>query len=58
MAQSARPGNPEVENENMRPRPGGGPPRPATEPPGAERETGEAKTGVDPGSGESEPRNP
>jgi hypothetical protein len=50
------PGNREVENNNLRPSPGGGPPRPATEPPGAEAETRKAPTRSDPGSGESTPR--
>lgn len=46
-----RPDNREVENENLRPDRDGGPPRPATEPKGAERsQQGDTKT--DPGSGE------
>lgn len=53
-----RPPNREVENENLRARPGGGPPRPATEPPGNEEEMKTAKTRTDPGSGESEPQSP
>jgi hypothetical protein len=48
-----RPSNREVENENQRPAPEGGPPRPATEPHGAEDSTQSPKTRSDPGSGES-----
>lgn len=41
------------ENENQRkPSEPGRPPRPATEPPGAEKSTRKAPTEVDPGSGE------
>jgi hypothetical protein len=39
----------ERENDNLRP---GRPPRPATEPPGAEDSTRNSKTLTDPGSGE------
>lgn len=46
-----RPSNREVENENQRPARSGKPPRPATEPRGAE--TSSPKTRTDPGSGEA-----
>ena len=48
-----RPSNREVENENQRPAPGGKPPRPATEPRGAEGSSDSPKTRTDPGSGEA-----
>jgi len=48
-----RPSNREVENENQRPAQGGKPPRPATEPPGAEGSSDSPKTRTDPGSGEA-----
>jgi hypothetical protein len=55
-----RPSNHEVENENQRPASDGGkgqadgkPPRPATEPAGAEGSTTSPKTRTDPGSGEA-----
>lgn len=46
-----RPDNREVENENLRPDRDGGPPRPATEPRGAEPSQ-QGDTATDPGSGE------
>jgi hypothetical protein len=49
--QDQRPDNREVENENLRPQKGGGPPRPATEPPGAKRSQDSGKTLTDPGTG-------
>lgn len=53
MAKSdARPDNREIENENLRPAGDGKPPRPATEPPGAEHSQKSPKTKTDPGSGE------
>ncbi len=54
-----RPSNREVENENQRPAQGldqgadGKPPRPATEPRGAEGSSDSPKTRTDPGSGEA-----
>jgi len=51
----SRPSNREVENENQRP-PNDGegkPPRPATEPAGAQDSSDSPKTRTDPGSGES-----
>jgi hypothetical protein len=57
-----RPSNREVEYENQRPaqgvdqdadRDGGRPPRPATEPVGAEGSSDSPKTRTDPGSGEA-----
>jgi len=50
---SSRPDNREVENENLRPDRTGGPPRPATEPPGAKASQNSGKTATDPGSGQS-----
>jgi hypothetical protein len=49
-----RPSNREVEHENQRPNPRGDgkPPRPATEPVGAENSVTTPKTRTDPGSGE------
>ena len=47
-----RPSNREVENENQRPTRQEGPPRPATEPQGADDSTRSPKTRTDPGSGE------
>lgn len=49
-----RPSNPEVEHENQRANPHGDgkPPRPATEPAGAESSVDTPKTRTDPGSGE------
>jgi hypothetical protein len=44
-----RPDKSSSENENLRP---GSPPRPATEPKGAEHSTKNSKTATDPGSGE------
>ncbi|MFT4250905.1 MAG: hypothetical protein QM608_00260 [Caulobacter sp.] len=56
MAENAgeRPSNREVEHENQRPNPEGDgkPPRPATEPAGAEDSVDTPKTRTDPGSGE------
>ncbi len=51
---SERPSNHEVENENQRPDTSDkdGPPRPATEPHGADDSTRSPKTRTDPGSGE------
>lgn len=49
---SNRPSNREVENENQRPTRQDGPPRPATEPHGADDSTRSPKTQTDPGSGE------
>nr|WP_241736037.1 hypothetical protein [Caulobacter sp. RHG1] len=50
---SARPSNREVEHENQKPAPKDGqPPRPATEPAGADDSTRSPKTRTDPGSGE------
>ncbi len=47
-----RPDNREVENENLRPRPTKeGPPRPATEPEGAERSSQSDRLTTDPGTG-------
>ncbi len=46
-----RPDNREVENENLRPATGGGPPRPATEPEGSKASQQSDKTRTDPGSG-------
>lgn len=55
-----RPSNREVENENQRPagdgergQADGKPPRPATEPAGAEESSTSPKTRTDPGSGEA-----
>jgi hypothetical protein len=53
--QDQRPDNREVENENLRPAGDGKPPRPATEPHGAERSQKSGKTATDPGSG-AQPR--
>ena len=47
---SDRPKNRQVEDENLKP---GSPPRPATEPAGAEASQDSAKTKSDPGSGEA-----
>lgn len=52
-AQGDRPKNRETENENLRaPTEAGKPPRPATEPPGAEPSQESGATRTDPGSGE------
>ena len=54
-----RPHNREVENEELRPpETPGEPPRPATEPAGAEWSQESDKTATDPGSGESKGRVP
>lgn len=50
-----RPDNREIENENMRPAKGGGPPRPATEPEGSKTSQDSGETATDPGSGEQSP---
>lgn len=51
---AARPSNREVEHENQKATPQDGePPRPATEPAGAEDSTQSPKTRTDPGSGEA-----
>jgi len=51
-----RPPNREIENENLRqPARPGEPPRPATEPHGAEESTRSPHTKTDPGSGEPNP---
>ena len=47
-----RPDNREVENDNLRPAKGGGPPRPATEPQGSKGSQDSGETATDPGSGE------
>ena len=47
-----RPKNREVENENLRPAPDGGAPRPTTEPAGSEESVRSPETETDPGSGE------
>lgn len=48
-----RPDNREVENEAIRPQENGdGPPRPATEPKGAEQSVRNPHTETDPGTGE------
>jgi len=52
MTASPRPSNREVENENQRPAGDGKPPRPATEPKGAEDSADSGETLTDPGSGE------
>ena len=49
MAHDQRPNNREVENEDLRPAGEGEPPRPASEPRGAERHQG--KTATDPATG-------
>ena len=46
-----RPKNREVENENLRPRRDGQPPRPSTEPPGAAPSQQSDETLTDPGTG-------
>lgn len=48
----SRPSNHETENENLKPTGDGRPPRPATEPAGAEGSQQSPKTRTDPGSGE------
>ena len=48
-----RPKNREIENEQMKP---GAPPRPATEPAGAERSSQSPKSATDPGSGQAKDR--
>ena len=48
-----RPKSPEVENEDLKPKTPG-PPRPATEPDGAEGSVKTSKTATDPGSGEEQ----
>ena len=44
------------QNDQLRPDGKGRPPRPATEPEGAEGSSRSAKTATDPGSGEAKPR--
>lgn len=51
MSPPDRQKNLEVEQENLRPGPDGAPPRPATEPRGAESSQQSRKTDTDPGSG-------
>lgn len=53
-----RPDNREVENENLRPAKGGGPPRPATEPQGSKDSQDSGETATDPGSGEQADKSP
>lgn len=48
----------ESENDNLRPAGDGKPPRPATEPPGAEWSTRSTKTATDPGTGAPNRRGP
>ena len=48
-----RPKNRETENEDLKESPGGGPPRPATEPDGSEGSAQTPKTATDPATGES-----
>jgi hypothetical protein len=50
--QDRRPTTRETEYEDLRPAQGGGPPRPASEPPGGEDSVQTPKTRTDPGSGE------
>ena len=50
---AARPA--ESHEDSLKPRPGGGPPRPATEPDGAEHSTRNHKTATDPATGEPNP---
>jgi hypothetical protein len=45
-------------DEDLKPAPGGGPPRPATEPAGSEGSTRTSKTATDPATGESAPPAP
>lgn len=47
-----RPENRETENENLKPAADGEPPRPATEPPGAEGSSNSGETATDPATGE------
>jgi hypothetical protein len=48
-----RPKNRQVEDENVKP---GRPPRPSTEPPGAQPSSQSPKLNTDPGSGEPKPK--
>lgn len=54
----ARPSNRETENEDLKPVGEGRPPRPATEPHGAEGSERTSKTRTDPASGEQNPEDP
>lgn len=56
MANDQRPNNREVENEDLRPAGEGQPPRPATEPKGAEPH--QTKTMTDPATGAPNPDRP
>ena len=56
MTDPTRPPNRGVENENQRrPDHTGEPPRPATEPPGAEGSSNSGETATDPATGEENP---
>jgi hypothetical protein len=48
-----RPDDRKVENENLRPDSDGEPPRPATEPKGAEGSSNSGETATDPATGEA-----
>lgn len=52
-----RPKNRQTEDENLKPQEPG-PPRPATEPKGAERSSQSPKLSTDPGSGQARPPSP
>lgn len=51
-AQTPRPKSHETDNEDLKPMPGGGPPRQASEPRGSEGSERGRKTRTDPASGE------
>ena len=50
---NTRPDDRKVENENLRPDADGEPPRPATEPKGAEGSSNSGETATDPATGEA-----